>query len=65
MSEKKRYSVTMSFFFWAKNDEQAINYAQKIALKRKKKYDDQCSIDEVRNAHDYKGTEKFKVIYHN
>lgn len=45
--EEKRYVATMEFYVWAKNDEEAKQFAANIAKEQDQKYDDRAEITDL------------------
>lgn len=44
MSKFKRYVVTMDFYLYAENDDEAVKEALKIAYEEDKKHDNKCTV---------------------
>lgn len=44
---KSRYTVTLEFYIYAKDDEEAIKLAQKIEDNQRRKYDNQAIVTEI------------------
>ena len=42
-----RYTVQIDLYIEAKNDTEAVEIAEKIAFKQRKKYDNQCKLLEL------------------
>lgn len=50
MKTKKRYAVTVNYYVWAENENEAIKIANKNCKNQDEKNDDKCSlviIDEI------------------
>lgn len=55
----KRHLVVMEFYILAETDEKAVEQAERIAEKRRERYDDQCTVTAV---YDAPFAQKFTLI---